>query len=308
MIWHNNLVNKMPELYCKVTATFRRKDNPDAEPVIMVSTWKVKTESNLPSPTDIYVGMKDNSSANFHTFPKGEIVGLVNLDWTPAQPTINQSAYDRVVHPNLSYSNGQAPRNLFGNDTVIYVRNKIVFGPGTTFPTDKNIIFVAGEGVDINPDVNIPSNVTIKVGLEHFPGLACSNSPIVPQMSSSLVTSFCNDPLKYRHVMKIANKTDLADAEPQAPARSWDSQTSWDVYPNPSDEWVYLTPSIKPETRTPALLTLRDITGRPIHTGEFQADEQGRYPFNMDEYPAGVYIFELNQSDKPAQSFKIVRP
>lgn len=158
---------------------------------------------------------------------------------------------------------------------------------GTTFSTSQPITIKAGYKIEVEPEVDIPANVELVLGLP----FECT-SVLGPKTSISAADCNANSYLHNRSFNRLGEQpTDsAADGLTVFPP----TESSVTALPNPSTGQTVMQYSIAQQGF--AQLTVSDALGRQIATLIDNSDHpQGRFEirFGSSELPSGVYYYTL---------------
>lgn len=176
--------------------------------------------------------------------------------------------------------------------------DKVFIGPGATFDQGADIVISAGEDIEVSPEVTIPSNVQLRIGLP----IDC-NTVLMPEDEQAIRQNFCTT-ATYKQ-QRFASKQAEQDVEVEEPTTGASYTELYDASPNPFGNYTLLRYSIGQPGKVELFVT--DALGQRIAT--LVDSQQGRGTFDVsfvgNDIPAGVYYYTL-RTDTFIQTKKVV--
>jgi hypothetical protein len=279
-----------PNFYCKIAATFKRTDDPNAQPIDMVFTYEVDFEEvGIPSlfGEQNYFQLDENDAITFYTFIDPD---NPNNFWQSNHVPISLN-YNVSFDPTFSDLNDPVTGNTIGPG-VVTARESITIGNGTIILPGTHVIAPI---INIDPTVDIPADVT----LESNSSPAYASCSLVPESNfrQTDFTSICNDTSLYNPLIPSFTSNEGTDSFNQDDSSNPNINVfDVKVFPNPFNDNL----NIKYKLSTDDLvnLTLQNSLGQVVEERNFtqQAGEQLEVIDGLS-LPNGIYYLTIKTTD-----------
>jgi hypothetical protein len=259
----------IPEnFFFKVQAYFKRKDDPNAQPIAFVMVYHMDTFTDINYPA--YSASTENPEIldiNNYFSEEGGITILENNS-QPAYP------FKISLPSNLEFGFG----DILGPGFVEAI-NKININDGAIISPGTDIF--AGQEIIINPEVEINPEVTLTIGYTNY---ACDVNQ--DELKTSDFFDICNNVSKYDP--KVPQGFVVREPEPEV-NKPEPRILSLQLYPNPTSEIVYLNIELNEESLVDILVY--DMQGRLVKQNYSQIIPPGvsSTQFSLQGFQPGVY-------------------
>lgn len=288
-----------PIINFKVYITFKRTDNPNAQKVVFVATFKVKFK---PHPI-----MATNPGA-FLFYPEIGIscpedpMNFCGLGPNPGP--LYFSSVNNLSPSGAEYFNFyRLPFDLelentsVGPGTVqaintIKVGNNVTIAPGTIFNASKQIT--------VEPTNNVDPTVVMQL---QYP---TANAALNPEsIKTTNFSSICNNLYKYN---PIVPEGEMAPPMPDGKANPILQPNDFIIYPNPASLQAKIVYNIANDAN--ARITIMDAMGKEVISVVNGFHAQGQYTQGLDasQLPAGIYFCRLERNGEVSiKKFTIIK-
>ncbi|MBX7206184.1 MAG: T9SS type A sorting domain-containing protein [Bacteroidia bacterium] len=283
-----------PEIKFKIRIVFKRTDDPNAEKVVLISTYKVKF---TPHPLLL-------SNPGAFTF-----LPLLQLNEEPPLFIANPgptyfTSVNNLVPSGMEYLNFyRIPVDLelentpVGPGTVqainsIKIGNNVTVAPGTIFNASKQIT--------VDPVNNIDPTVVMQL---QYP---TANAALNPEsIKTTDFSSICNNLNKYNPIVPEA---ETAPPMPQEKANATTQPNDFAIYPNPASHQAKIVYSIAKDAH--AKITVTDAMGKEVFILVNGFHTQGQYIQSIDAslLPPGIFFCRLERNGEVTiKKFTIIK-
>jgi hypothetical protein len=283
----NHFDYEIPNIYCKIVATFKRTDDPNAQPIDMVFTYNVDLKDATPWDEENFFEVA-GGVVSFYTFTNPP--GTPGTYWPSNNIPISLN-YNISFDPTFSNLNDPVTGNTIGPG-VVSARESITIGNGTIILPGTHVIAPI---INIDPTVDIPADVT----LESNSSPAYASCSLIPESNfrQTDFTSICSNTLLYQPSIPSFTSNEGTDSFNQAGSPDPNINVfDVKVFPNPFNDNL----NIKYKLSTDDLvnLTLQNSLGQVVDERNLtqQAGEQLEVIDGLS-LPNGIYYLTIKTTD-----------
>ena len=278
---------EMPNIYCKIAATFKRADDPNAQPIDMIFTYSVDLQDVTPSNEQNFFEVV-SGVVSFYTFTNPP--GTPGTYWPSNNIPISLN-YNISFDPTFSNLNDPVTGNTIGPG-VVSARESITIGNGTIILPGTHVIAPI---INIDPTLDIPADVT----LESNSSPAYASCSLIPESNfrQTDFTSICSNTLLYQPSIPSFTSNEGTDSFNQAGSPDPNINVfDVKVFPNPFND--NLNVKYKLSTDGLVILTLQNSLGQIVKEKIFtqQSGEQLEMIGGSD-LPNGMYYLTIQTID-----------
>ncbi len=319
-----------PTVYLKLLIKFKRKDNPNSEPITQIVTYDISSTFVSPNmlPTDCRVNpsigkmlhrMFDLSGKESSVLVSGLLadfytIRLLDMESFPEIPCLSFAGIKKSA--DISYTSAMPSQSVNGTifipDHTIVTQNtwlkakRIVLGNGITI--EDGVKLISETEINITPETEIHPNASINIArYTNVDTWSCPDVSIATLRATDeeIETQLCSSTLYKSKVMGKGGNN-----ESPAPLITQKSTYGFTLMPNPASNNIALIISTAREKET-ITIDIMDVSGKLLISGIELNDASNKSEVNLDvsTLDVGIYFCSLTNKngERVVKKFVIAR-